>query len=165
MVDRSGNAGVQILNASDFNVRANVVRSSGRATKFEQDATGIVVYSRDASAARGTVQANRAFDPTSPPTQVHGTGTAGGVTNVVFDANVVDGNGSISHGTMLVDFPGGATLLPTPPDRWWSRRARPARCGSRPHRTPTSCTSLPTRQVAAATCSWADGPAPSPGGV
>jgi hypothetical protein len=113
VVDRSGNAGVQILNASDFNVRANVVRSSGRATKVEQDATGIVVYSRDATAARGTVQANRAFDPTSPPTQVHGTGTAGAVTNVVFDANVVDGNASISHGTMLVDFPGGATLLPT----------------------------------------------------
>ena len=113
VVDRSGNAGVQILNASDFNVRANVVRSSGRATKVEQDATGIVVYSRDATAARGTVSTNRAFDPTSPATQVHGTGTAGAVTNVVFDANVVDGNASVSHGTMLTNFPGGATLLPT----------------------------------------------------
>jgi len=113
VIDRSGNAGVQVLNASDFNVRANVVRSSGRATKVEQDATGIVVYSRDATASRGTVSANRAFDPTTPATQVHGTGTAGMVTNVVFDANVVDGNASISHGTMLTSFPGGATLPPT----------------------------------------------------
>jgi hypothetical protein len=113
VIDRSGNAGVQILNASDFTVRANVVRSSGRATKVEQDATGIVVYSRNAVAARGTVSANRAFDPASPATQVHGTGTAGMVTNVVFDANVVDGNAGTSHGTMLTNFPGGATLLPT----------------------------------------------------
>ncbi len=51
--------------------------------------------------------------PPRRPTQVHGTGTAGAVTNVVFDANVVDGNASISHGTMLANFPGGATLLPT----------------------------------------------------
>ena len=113
VVDRSGTAGVQIINASDFSVRANVVRSSGRATNVEQDATGIVVSSSGTTASRGTVSANRAFDPTSPATQVHGTGTAGIVANVVFDANVVDGNASISHGTMLADFPGGATLLPT----------------------------------------------------
>ena len=113
VVDRSGNAGVQVVNSTDFRVRSNVVRSSGTATTVEQDATGIVVYSRDATVAHGVVAGNRSFDPATNPTQTHGTGTAGTVVDVLFSANVADGNALSSHAAMLVPFPGGATLTPT----------------------------------------------------